>query len=386
MGGSSTREQRPTQPGLTRGGSVREVGSKDPALCRKGNQRSLKSMWGTAREAVGRAYAKFAFYNAIPANAVTSPYLQHFVDVAGEYGRGVKAPTSYEIMNKYLPLEVEDLKKYINGLKQQWPEYGVTIMTDGWTGSTRQSIINFMVYCDGKTVFLKSIGEKNVVQIVTDNGSNYKKAGQKIMEKYHIFWNPCAAHCIDLMLKDIGKTESVKNVVAEAISMTNFIYNHEYVLSLMREKCRGDLVRHGLTRFATNYVALQSMLDKKIKAFRDAVGAFGVASAVAGRSNTTPAEWWVLYGTDAPNLRSLAINFLSQTASSSGCERNWSTFNFIHSKPRNRLGYENLHNLVYVHYNTRLRLKHREIDSSREAYTDPTYSAQMVRKTLSMSG
>ncbi|XP_077217513.1 uncharacterized protein LOC143851905 [Tasmannia lanceolata] len=74
---------------------------------------------------------------------------------------------------------------------------------------------------------------------------------------------------------------------------------------------------------------------------------------------------------DAPNLRSLAINFLSQTTSSSGCERNWSTFNLIHSKLRNRLGHENLHNLVNVHYNTRLRLKHREIDSSREAYTDP---------------
>ncbi|XP_077249140.1 uncharacterized protein LOC143888581 [Tasmannia lanceolata] len=489
-------------------------------------------MWGSVREAVGRAYAKFASYNAILANTATSPYLQHFVDVACEYGRGVKAPTSYEIMNKYLPLEVEDLAKYINGLKQQWPEYGVTIMTDGWTGTLRQSIINFMVYCDGKTVFLKSIeasavnkdyryiykllvevikevGEKIIVQIVTDNRSNYKKEGQQIMEKYHIFWTPCAAHCIDLMLKDIGKTERVKNVVAEAKSVTNFIYNHGYVLSLMREKCGGGLVRPRLTRFATNYVALQSMLDKKvglkqlfsssewndyresksaarqkaeglvgsptfwqncktiidileprvrvlrmvdgdkkptmgsmyhaielmkgevqttatrafqgyhkiidtrwknmllhplhsaeiynkdffflyayylnpkyqyseylgpradliknlqtviqklepdaneqstilsqIKAFRDAVGSFGIASAVAGRANTAP-------------------------ASSSGCERNWSTFNLIHSKRRNKLGHENLHNLVYVHYNTQLRLKHREIDSSREAYTDP---------------
>ncbi|XP_077216017.1 uncharacterized protein LOC143850677 [Tasmannia lanceolata] len=144
-----------------------------------------------------------------------------------------------------------------------------------------------MVYCDGKTVFLKSIeasavikdykyiykllvevieevGEKNVVQIVTDNGSNYKKMGQKIMEKYHIFWTPCVAHCIDLMLKDIGKIERVKNIVAEARSVTNFIYNHGYVLSLMREKCGGDLVCLGLTRFATNYVALQSMLNKKV--------------------------------------------------------------------------------------------------------------------------
>ncbi|XP_077242394.1 uncharacterized protein LOC143882892 [Tasmannia lanceolata] len=294
------------------------------------------------------------------------------------------------------------------------------------------------------------------------------------------------------MLKDIGKTERVKNVVVEARLVANFLYNHGYVLSLMREKCGGDLVCPELTResksaagqkaeglvssptfwqncktivdilepivrvlrmvygdkkptMGSMYHAIelmkgavqttatqsfqgyhkiidtrwknmllhplhsaayylnpkyqyseyletranliknlqtviqklepdaneQSTILSQIKAFQDAVGSFGIASAVAGRANTTPAEWWVLYGTNAPNLRSLAINFLSQTTSSSGYERNWSTFNLIHSKRMNMLGHENLHNLVYVHYNTRLRLKHRDIDSSREACTDP---------------
>ncbi|XP_077219376.1 uncharacterized protein LOC143853475 [Tasmannia lanceolata] len=275
------------QMGLTRGGSLRDPASMDPTICTKGKQRGIRGMWGNAREKVGRAYAKFAFHNAIPANAANSPYLQHFIDTAGQHGSGVKAPTSYEVMNKYLPMEVAELEEYINGLKKQWAEYGVTIMCDGWTGPTRQSIINFLVYCDGKTVFLKSIeasdvvkdakfiykhmvevikevGKKNVVQIVTDNGSNYKKAGQKIMEKYSMFWTPCAAHCIDLMLKDIGKKATVKKLVDEARSVTNFLYNHGYILALMRSLCGGDLVCPGLTRFATNYVALQSMLDKKV--------------------------------------------------------------------------------------------------------------------------
>ncbi len=44
------------------------------------------------------------------------------------------------------------------------------------------------------------------------------------------------------------------------------------------------------------------------------------------------AEWWILHGSNAPNLRRIVIRILSQTASSSGCERNWSTFNLIHSK------------------------------------------------------
>jgi hAT family C-terminal dimerisation region len=47
--------------------------------------------------------------------------------------------------------------------------------------------------------------------------------------------------------------------------------------------------------------------------------------------------WWRNYGTKAPNLRKVAIRILSQTCSSSGCERNWSIFDKIHSKRRNRL-------------------------------------------------
>jgi hypothetical protein len=41
--------------------------------------------------------------------------------------------------------------------------------------------------------------------------------------------------------------------------------------------------------------------------------------------------------------------------SATGCERNWSTFAFIHAKVRNRLTYEKLHKLVYVNYNLRIQ-------------------------------
>jgi len=48
--------------------------------------------------------------------------------------------------------------------------------------------------------------------------------------------------------------------------------------------------------------------------------------------------------------------------SSSGCERNWSTFALVHTKLRNRLDYEKLHKLVYVHYNLKLSIQQFEID------------------------
>ena len=64
----------------------------------------------------------------------------------------------------------------------------------------------------------------------------------------------------------------------------------------------------------------------------------------------------------APTMQKLAIRLLSLTSSSSGCERNWSLFERIHTKRRNRLEHQRLSDHVYVTYN--LRLKNRYIDFS----------------------
>eukprot|EP00253_Pinus_taeda_P032930 PITA_32930 len=75
-----------------------------------------------------------------------------------------------------------------------------------------------------------------------------------------IFWTPCAAHCIDLMLEDIGKVEWVKNIIEHAKCITKYIYNHSWVLSLMRKHTGGkELVRPAITRFATHFLMLQCL-------------------------------------------------------------------------------------------------------------------------------
>jgi hypothetical protein len=67
------------------------------------------------------------------------------------------------------------------------------------------------------------IGPENVVQLVTDNGANYKKACAKLIDKYpRIVWQPCAAHTINLMLKDIGKFSEVDDIVSSAKKMYQF--------------------------------------------------------------------------------------------------------------------------------------------------------------------
>ncbi|RWR91145.1 hypothetical protein CKAN_02028900 [Cinnamomum micranthum f. kanehirae] len=51
------------------------------------------------------------------------------------------------------------------------------------------------------------------------------------------------------------------------------------------------------------------------------------------------------------------VEHLWQLASSSGCERSWNTFSFIHTKSLNRLTMQKLEKLIFVHYNMRLRAK-----------------------------
>ena len=65
------------------------------------------------------------------------------------------------------------------------------------------------------------------------------------------------------MLEDIGKLDWVKNTIDHAKSITKFIYNHSLILSLMRKHTGGkDIIRPAITRFATHFLTLQSMLSQ----------------------------------------------------------------------------------------------------------------------------
>ena len=79
------------------------------------------------------------------------------------------------------------------------------------------------------------------------------------------------------------------------------------------------------------------------------------------------AEWWFMYGNHAPTLRNFALQVLSQTASSSACERNWSTFALIHTKQRNRLAYPRLQQLVFCYYNMKLKIRDMEAKTDKVA-------------------
>jgi hypothetical protein len=222
-------------------------------------------------------------------NLSNSHWLHNLIYVASEVGKA-KCPTPYEISNVYLEAEYKEMLQWITFMKKTWKQKGVTIMCDGWTDSINHShIMNFLVYCEKGTVFWKSvdasdvdsrntdyyfqlldkvvdeIGEEFVVQVVTDNEAALKAAGHKLMEKRpHLYWSSCAAHCLDLCLEDIGKKKNIQKLLSEAKLVTTFIYNHTYIVSLMKKYTGGrEIVRPGVTRFATQFLQLQSIVNQK---------------------------------------------------------------------------------------------------------------------------
>ncbi|KAK9995175.1 hypothetical protein SO802_024878 [Lithocarpus litseifolius] len=161
-------------------------------------------------------------------------------------------------------------------------------MSDRWTSRTNRTLINFLVNCPSGTMFVKSIdassfmktrektfelvnafvehiGEANVVQVVSDNGSNYVLAGKLLEAKRpNLYWTPCAAHCIDLILEDIGKIPRIAKNLERAIQLTGYIYNHGGVLNMMRENTKQrELARAGKTRFCTSYLTIKSIYKQK---------------------------------------------------------------------------------------------------------------------------
>ena len=63
-------------------------------------------------------------------------------------------------------------------------------------------------------------------------------------------------------------------------------------------------------------------------------------------------------------MQYFAVRVLSQCSSASACERNWSAFDHIQSKKRNRLSSKKLEDLVYVRSNLQLALSNVAKESS----------------------
>ncbi|KAG2536984.1 hypothetical protein PVAP13_9NG240573 [Panicum virgatum] len=251
-------------------------------------QQLNKELWKERTNEVHKYIARWAYTHAIAFNACDNDEFKQMCEAIGQFGPGLVPPTQDALRGKLLEEEYERTKSLLQEREAEKMKNGCSIMTDAWSDRKRRSIMNLCTNCADGTSFISSkemshvshtsevifdlvdkaieeIGVDNVVQVVTDNTSNNMGAKRLLEEKRpHIFWTSCAAHTINLMLQGIGNMTRFKKVVDQAKAFTIFVYGHTRTLECLRYFTEGkEVVRPGVTRFASNFLTLSSIQEKK---------------------------------------------------------------------------------------------------------------------------
>lgn len=496
-----------------------------------------------SRKEVISGICKFFYHAGIPQQAANSIYFHKMLELVGQYGPGVVAPTSQLISGRCLQEEIATIKNYLAEYKASWAITGCSIMADSWLDAEGRTLINFLASGPNGVYFVSSVdateiikdaselfelldkvveemGEENVVQVITPNTPSYKAAGKMLeVKRKNLFWTPCATNCIDQILKHLSEIPSVAECIKKSQKITQLIYNQIWLLNFMKHGfTQGkELLRPSITQFASCFATLQSLLDHRIglrRMFRsnkwissqsskaregkevanivsdagfwknlqvvrssvdpimqvlqkvesgdclsvssiyydmsavslaiksiygddepncepiwDAIqnhldslnhpvyvaayflnpsyryrpdfmahnirglteciarlepdntrriaactqiadyssakADFGTELAISTRTELDPAAWWQQHGISCLELQRIAVRILSQTCSSFGCEHNWSIYDQMYNLRNNSLSQNRFNDLMYVHYNLRLReLQVRRANSS----------------------
>ncbi|XP_058218976.1 uncharacterized protein LOC131329685 [Rhododendron vialii] len=366
---------------------------------------SSKQTIDEARIAVARWW-----YDAnIPFNATLSSYYQLAIDAMVAVGPGFMGPSYHDLRCPLLNNSVHEIREYLLELRESIDTSGLVKDADTLFG----------IFCE----IVELVGPSNVVQFVTDNEAAYKAVGKRLQAHYGSFyWSPCAAHCLDLMLENFAKPQHFPHIdatIQKAKKVTRYIYSHAWVLNTMRKDFTNgrdlccpsiisdddempvmgylydamDKAKKAIKVRFNNRLSLygpyiqvidprwdrqlhsplhvtvlvpdehlQDQISAQIEEYKQATGDFNMPLAIRQREKLSPVSWWRQFGGLVQDLQKFAIQELSQCCSATGCERNWSMFEVIYSKKRNRLEHKRLNDLVYVRYNLKLRESLENID------------------------
>ncbi|XP_019156977.1 PREDICTED: uncharacterized protein LOC109153576 [Ipomoea nil] len=227
---------------------------------------SLSSRRGTAQQRIIEAFDKervnrvkeyicrWAYEAAVPFHVIEKDSFKLMIEAAGQFGPGAQTPNRYELSETYLKKEVDRVRDSLKEHEALWKENECSS-----EAHTCQFIFEYV------ELGIEQVGEENVVQIVTDNAANNMGAAKLLKEKRpRLFWTCCATHSVNLMLESIAGLPRFKKVLDQAKSLTIFIYAHYKTLAMMRTYTKKrDIVRPGVTRFASAFLTLQSLLAKK---------------------------------------------------------------------------------------------------------------------------
>lgn len=91
---------------------------------------------GVANGQLGKAWSKWFHANDIAGRKADCPYFRSAFKLTQELGRGVAIPRGKEIDGPLLDNNYAEIEAHMEEFKDDWKDYGVTIMCDSWTGDT----------------------------------------------------------------------------------------------------------------------------------------------------------------------------------------------------------------------------------------------------------
>ena len=105
------------------------------------------------------------------------------------------------------------------------------------------------------------VGADSVVQICMDNASANMSAARELAVKYPtISYNNCAAHCLNLLIKDICEMPGIKEVIPRINTIVVFVHRPSKAHRLFMTYSKLELLKPGVTRFGSQVIMLERYL------------------------------------------------------------------------------------------------------------------------------
>ncbi|CAN1141742.1 hypothetical protein LINPERPRIM_LOCUS25651 [Linum perenne] len=263
------------------------------------------------RRDAAKSIARWFYLTGTAFNAAREPEYYTMFELAARHGPGFKPPSYHEIRETLLKEELEEVESKLSIFRNEWTKVGCSIMSDGWTDKTWR-----------KSTFSSTREGKRIQGIALDSR----------------FWTSvltCLRAAMPLM-------KVLRLVDSDELPSMPFLYLE---LNQAMEK-----IKSNFSNIEDESLTLMQQLDT----FHHARGMFSSYGSMQLLDRKHPADWWSSFGDDVPELQKFAVRILSLTCSASGCERNWSVFERVHSKKRNRLLQKKMNDIVYVMYNSKL--------------------------------
>ncbi|KAK1384087.1 hypothetical protein POM88_021822 [Heracleum sosnowskyi] len=250
-----------TRPALVISPSLDSTSSASPRL---GESISKKRKLATSEDSkkvmehfknqACKMFARWMYDAGISFNGANYESFGPAIEAIGQHGPGMKPPTYHEVRVPLLNNEVEETNKIVEEHKKEWEKGAFFLESIDASDYSKigEKILESMENC------VKAVGENHVIKVVTDSAANNVKPGKMLMRMYpHIYWTPCAAHCIDLMLEGIFKIRKLKDTCSSAMALCGFIYARPGTVNMLRYFTKlKELLRPAKTRFATSCIML----------------------------------------------------------------------------------------------------------------------------------